>query len=191
MDAKGIFAVNRQTGKLLFHVRHPARLDENISTPIYHEGKLFISNGAGSDSKLFQLRSNGDEVQAEAVWTNKLLANSHGGVVLIDGRLYGATNKRGSGFACIRFENGEDIFIDRKIARGSFALADGMFYILTEFGEVVIARPQEKSFEVLARLQLPDAEGGQAYAHPALKNDRFYVRIGKTLHCIKVQKRQR
>ncbi len=39
MDAKGLFAVNRSTGKLQFHVWHPARLDENITTPIYHDGK--------------------------------------------------------------------------------------------------------------------------------------------------------
>jgi outer membrane protein assembly factor BamB len=186
MDAKGVFVVNRQTGKLLFHIRHPARLDENISTPIYYDSKLFISNGAGSDSKLLQLHSDGDEVTAETVWTNKLLANAHGGVIMLDGLLYGATNKRGSGFACIRFDDGADMFLDRKITRGSFDFASGLFYILTEFGEIVIAKPQEKSFEVLARLQLPGAEGGQAYAHPVLKKNRFYVRIGGTLHCVRV-----
>ncbi|GHT46045.1 hypothetical protein FACS189454_06550 [Planctomycetales bacterium] len=186
MDAKGVFAVNRQSGKLLFHFRHPARLDENITTPIYHDGKLFISNGAGSDSKLLRLRSGGDDVTAEEIWTNKLLANSHGGVILIESLLYGATNKRRSGWACIRFADGSDVFFDRSITRGSFVFSGGLFYILTEFSEIVIAKPLEKSFDVLARLQLPGGEGGQSYSHPVLKQNRFYVRIGETLHCVRV-----
>jgi outer membrane protein assembly factor BamB len=186
MDAKGIFAVNRQTGRLLFHAAHPARLDENISTPIYHDGRLFLSNGAGSDSKLLTLHADGEDVHAEILWTNRLLANSHGGVTLLNGRFYGATNKRGGGLACIRFEDGADLFLDRKITRGSFDLADGVFYILTEFGEMIAARPQETGFDILARLQLPDAEGGQAYAHPVVRGNRFYARIGNSLHCIQI-----
>ena len=184
MDAKGLFAVNRQTGKLLFHVRHPARLDENITTPIYHDGRVFITNGAGSNSKLLRLVVQGDEVHAEEVWTNQLLANAHQGVVLLNGLLYGATNIRGTGFACIRWDNGIDVFLDRNIVRGSFVLVDDLFFILTEFGEVVVAKPAEKNLDVFTRLQLPNADGGQVYAHPVVDGDRLYVRIGPTLFCI-------
>ena len=184
MDAKGLFAVNRKTGKLLFHVRHPARLDENVMNPIYHDGKIFISNGAGSDSKLLKLSVQGDTVNAEEVWTNELLANSTQGVVLRDGLLYGATNKRGSGFACIRWDDGSDVFLDRKITRGSFDITGDLFFILTEFGEIVIAKPMEKNFDVFARLEFPDAQGGQAYAHPIVRDNRMYVRIGPVLYCV-------
>ena len=188
MDAKGMFAVNRQSGTLLFHIRHPARLDENISTPIYHAGKLFVTNGAGSDSKCFRLVRKGDDVEAKEIWSNHLMANSHGGVVLLDGKLYGATNKRGGGFVCIDFQTGADVFLDRRITRGSFDIQDGVFYILTEFGEVVVAVPKEKNFEVLARLQLPGGEDGQTYSHPVMYGNRFYTRIGEKLHCIEVRK---
>jgi len=185
LDAKGLFVVNRQTGKLFFHVRHPARLDENITTPIYHEGHIFITNGAGSNSKMLRLVVQGETVSAEEVWTNDLLANSHQGVVLLNGLLYGTTS-RGSRFACIRWNDGSDVFLDRNIVRGSFDLADELFYILTEFGEVVVAKPAATSFEVFARLQLPDADGGQAYAHPVVHGDKMYVRIGPTLYCIQI-----
>ncbi|MDR1964599.1 MAG: PQQ-like beta-propeller repeat protein [Planctomycetaceae bacterium] len=188
MDAKGIFVVDRQNVQLLFHVRHPARLDENITTPIYHNNQLFIYNGAGSDSKLLKLFLDGETIRVKELWTNHLLANTHGGVKLLDGQLYGATNKRGGGIACICFENGADRFLDRKITRGSFDVVDGVFYILTEFGEVVVAKPNEKAFTILTRLQLPDAEDGQAYAHPVVHNNRLYVRINETLHCIEIRK---
>ncbi len=187
MDAKGLFAVNRETGKLQFHFRHPARLDENITTPIYHDGKIFITNGAGSDSKLLKLTVQNGKVNAEEVWTNRLLANSHHGVVLRDGLLYGATNKRGGGFACIRWNDGSDVFLDRNIVRGSFDMAGDLFFILTEFGEIVVARPAEKNFDVFARLQLPDADDGQAYAHPTLHGDKLLLRIGPTLYCVQCE----
>ena len=185
MDAKGLFALNRRTGKLLFHVRHPARLDENITTPIYRDGKIFITNGAGSDSKLLKLSVQDETVNVDTVWTNHLLANSHQGVVLRNGLLYGATNKRGGGFACIRWDDGSDVFLDRNIVRGSFALADDLFFILTEFGEIVVAEPAERQYDVLTSLQLPDADDGQVYAHPTVHGDRLYVRIASTLYCAK------
>lgn len=188
MDAKGLFVVDRQNGKLLFHVSHPARLDENISTPIYHDGKLFITNGAGSDSKLIRLIEKDGSLQAEEAWTNRLLANSHGGIVLRDGLLYGATNRRGGGFACIRFDDGKDVFLDRNITRGSFDTSTGtlgdLFFILTEFGEVVVAQAKEKQFDILIRHELSGGEQGQAYAHPVVHGNRFYARIGDTLHCL-------
>jgi outer membrane protein assembly factor BamB len=184
MDAKGLFAVNRKTGKLLFHFRHPARLDENITTPIYREGKIFISNGAGSDSKLLKLSAQGDTVNAEEVWSNEFLANSCQGVTLLNGLLYGATNKRGTGFACIRWDDGSDVFLDRNIVRGSFDIAEDKFFIMTEFGEIVVAQPAEKNFDVLARLQLPDGDKGQAYAHPKVFGKRMYARIGAVLYCV-------
>ena len=185
MDAKGLFAIHRQTGKLLFHVRHPARLDENITTPIYHEGQIFITNGAGSNSKMLRLVVQGDTVTAEEVWTNQLMANSHQGIALRNGLLYGTTSW-GSRFACIRWEDGSDVFLDRNIVRGSFDIADDLFYILTEFGEIVVAKPAETNFDVLARLQLPDADRGQAYAHPVVYGNRMYVRIGPTLYCVQI-----
>ncbi len=188
MDAKGLFAVNRETGKLQFHFRHPARLDENITTPIYRDGRIFITNGAGSDSKLLKLSVSDGDVSAEEVWANRLLANSHQGVVLLDGLLYGATNKRGGGFACIRWDDGGDVFLDRTIVRGSFDIAGGFFFILTEFGEIVLAQAAEKNFEVLSRLQISEADDGQVYAHPTLAGDRLYVRIGPKLYCVQWEK---
>ena len=111
------------------------------------------------------------------------MANSHQGVVLQNGLLYGTTS-RGSRFACIRWDDGSDVFLDRNIVRGSFDIADDLFFILTEFGEVVVAKPAEKNFDVFTRLQLPDADSGQVYAHPVVNGDRLYVRIGSTLYCI-------
>ncbi len=188
MDAKGVFVVHRQSGQLQFHIRHPARLDENIFNPIYHDGALLVSNGAGSDTKCFKLVRDGESVQAKELWTNQLLANAHGGVTLIDDRLYGSTNKRGGGFACIRWKDGTDVFLDRKITRGSFALEDGLFYILTEFGELVVAKPRETDFDVLFRLELSGAKQGQAYSHPVVQGNRLYVRIGTMLYCFEIVK---
>ncbi|MCL2743266.1 MAG: PQQ-binding-like beta-propeller repeat protein [Planctomycetaceae bacterium] len=184
MDAKGLFAVNRKTGKLLFHFRHPARLDENITTPIYRDGKIFITNGAGSDSKLLKLSAQNEMVNAEEVWTNRLMSNAHQGVVLRNGLLYGATNKRGGGFACIRWDDGADVFLDRNIVRGSFDVADDIFFVLTEFGEIVVAKPAERNFDVLTRLQLPKGSTGQVYTHPVVSGNRLYVRVGQVLYCI-------
>lgn len=195
-DAKGLFVLDAKSGELFFHFIHRARLDENISTPIYHAGSLFLTNGAGSDSILLKLKTAekvyektgqaGISVSYEEVWENKLLANSHGGVVLIGGKLYGSTNKMGGGWACIGWDEGENIFLDRKLARGSVCSAGGLLYILSEFGELILAKPGDDCFEVRGRLQLPGEHNGQVYAHPVICDKRLYVRIGDLLYCFDV-----
>lgn len=187
-DAKGIFVLDAESGELYFHFDHRARLDENISTPIYKDGALFVTNGAGSDSVLLKLTPTQDALKYEVLWKNRLLANSHGGVVLIDGLLYGATNKRGSGWACVRWKDGEDVFFDRKTVRGSLCYAEGLLYILTEFGELVLAKPGREALEVRGRYLLPGEHTGQVYAHPAICDKRLYARIGHRLYCFDIAK---
>ena len=189
MDAKGVFAVNRKTGKLMFHQDHRARLDENITSPIFHVDRLFVTN-AVSDSKQLKLILTGpDKIETEIVWTNRLLANSHGGVTLHNGRLYGSTSKSGTGFACISWEDGANVFHDTEnVVRGSFAVDtdNATFYILTEFGEVIICHPEETGFSVQKRWQLPGGEIGNTYAHPTLHGNRLYIRISGILYCFEV-----
>ncbi|MGL6194273.1 MAG: PQQ-binding-like beta-propeller repeat protein [Thermoguttaceae bacterium] len=180
VDAKGIFAISLESHKLLFHFPLPARLDENISTPIFHNGMLFISNGAGSDSVMLELAN---DFTAEEKWHNKTLANAHGGVVLIDGRIYGTTNKRGGGWACVDWDTGTDIFFDKNIVRGSLTVADGLIYILTEFGEVILAKPEETGLEIRGKISLPEDEDGAVYAHPVVCGTKLYVRVGPKLYC--------
>ena len=102
-----------------------------------------------------------------------------------DSRVYITGNFEGSSaIFCFHATDGRTVFFDRNIVRGSFDIAEEMFFILTEFGEIVVAKPLEKNFEVFVRLELPGGKDGQAYSHPIVHGNRMYVRIGPVLYCV-------
>ena len=61
-----------------------------IPTPICVGDTVYITSGYGAGSKL--VRIGGKE--ASDVWENKVMKNHHGGVVLVDGHLYGRKEPR-------------------------------------------------------------------------------------------------
>ena len=65
-----------------------------ISTPIYHDGHIYVSSAYGAGCMLVRLKPNHE---VEEVYANKVMKNHHGGVLRIDGYLYGYSD--GAGFA--------------------------------------------------------------------------------------------
>src|SRR5205814_7480917 len=67
----------------------------NIPTPIVLGDRIFSSVGYGKGGALVKLTADGDKVTAEEVYFNKQLTNKHGGVVLVDGYVYGDSDDSG------------------------------------------------------------------------------------------------
>ena len=88
--AKSVVGVNADTGRLLWRVEHVTPFDENINTPIFHKGCVFICSRT-TGSRLFCLNVDGERASVEEVWKSKLLESQHGGIILLDGYLYGAS----------------------------------------------------------------------------------------------------
>ena len=57
------------------------------------------------------------------------MQNHHGGVVLVDGYLYGFNN---SILTCLEFATGKMMWRHRSVGKGSLTYADGHLYILSE-----------------------------------------------------------
>ena len=72
--------------------KHVTPFDENIFTPIYHDGHVFISTMAVG-SVMLRINVDGDRAAVDEVWRSKELDNKHGGVLLLAGYLYGAADQ--------------------------------------------------------------------------------------------------
>ncbi len=86
LTAKALIGVDADTGALLWHVRHESYADENVMSPIFHEGHLFIST-LFAGSVLWQVNIEKDKVSLETVWRNLEMDNHHGGVILWNSNL--------------------------------------------------------------------------------------------------------
>lgn len=177
MDAKAVVGVNADTGALLFRHPHETKYDVNVLLPLYHEGQVFVSSGYGTGSQMIKLSVDGKKVAAEQVWENKKLDNHHGGVILLDGYLYG-TNSRGQ-WMCLDWRTGEAKWAEKGIGKGSLTFADGLLYGFNESENkrtVGLIKPSPEAYEQISEFQLPEGGKGNCWAHPVVIGGRLYLR---------------
>jgi outer membrane protein assembly factor BamB len=135
-----------------------------------------------------------DGEKAEDVWKNKVMKNHHGGVVLVDGYLYGFSDA--GGLVCQDFKTGEKKWSEKGegIQKGAVHYADGMLYCLDEAeGSVFLVEASPKGFKESGRFSLPEVttlrEGtrGKVWTHPVVIGGRLYLRDQDLFFCFDVK----
>src|SRR5262249_17217926 len=151
---RGVVGIRAADGKFLWRYNSPHNTTANISTPVYHDGHVFAASAYGTGGGLVRLtRLATDEFQAEEVYFTKKMQNHHGGMVLIDGYLYGGN---GGQLACIEYLTGKVTWDERKPGKGSIAYADGRLYYRNESGPIVLIEPNPKEYVEHGRFAQPD-----------------------------------
>jgi alcohol dehydrogenase (cytochrome c) len=195
LTARALIGVAAADGKFLWRYDRPANgMGINISTPFYHDSRVFAASAYGAGGGLVKLSKDGNGgVKAEEVWFSKNIENHHGGVVLIDGALYGANGGNGGGYpVCLDFKTGEVLWNERdsdkrRLRKGSVAVADGRIYYRTEEGPIVLIEPSQKEYLERGRFEQPDRTRLPAWAHPVIANGKLYIRDQDTLFCYDVK----
>ena len=185
MTAKAAIGLNADTGELLWDFAHKTSYDCNIPTPIYHDGHIFIDSGYGSGGALLELTVAGKKASVKEVWRTKALDNHHGGIVLLDGYLYGSTHK--GQWVCLEFKTGKVMYTERGVGKGSITYADGMFYTYSEGGAAGLVKAGPSAHEVVSTFRVPKGGRGPYWAHPVVCNGRLYLRHDDALHCYDIK----
>ncbi|MBC8486341.1 MAG: PQQ-like beta-propeller repeat protein [Bacteroidetes bacterium] len=177
MTENSVLCIDASNGKLLWRHEHTNEWSVHPNTPLYHNGFIYYVSGYGSGGGLLKLSDDGNSVSK--VWTNRSLDNQMGGVIYLDGRLYGAGHKSRK-LICLDFETGEELFFTKTIQRGNTIYADGLLYCYDERGNVGLVKPEENSFNVISEFKVPYG-ANQHWAHLVIHNKRLYVRHGTSL----------
>ena len=164
--------VRASDGKLMWRYGNVANNTANITTPVYSNGKVFFTSAYGTGGALLGLRATGQDVSAQEIYFTRNMQNHHGGVVLVDGYLYGFNN---SILTCLEFETGKVMWRDRSVGKGSVAYADGHLYVLSEDNVVGLVEASPKGYREAGRFTIPD-QGWPSWAHPVISGGRLYVR---------------
>lgn len=195
LTARGLIGVAAADGKFLWRYDKPANgMGINCSTPIYQDGLVFAASayGAGGGAvKLSKDASGG--IKAEEVYSTRRMQNHHGGMIVLDGCLYGANGGNEGGYLlCLNFKTGEVLWDARDVPerpapKGSIAYADGRLYYRTERGAVLLIEPNSKEYRERGRFEQPDRTRLPAWAHPVIANGKLYIRDQDTLYCYDVK----
>jgi outer membrane protein assembly factor BamB len=195
LTAKALIGVVASDGKFLWRYDPPAnRMGINCSTPIHHDGMVFAASAYGAGGGLVKLTRTADGgVKAEEIYATRKMQNHHGGMILLDGCLYGANGGNEGGFLlCLDFKTGNVLWdgrddAGRRAPKGSVALADGRLYYRTEKGTMLLIEPSPKEYIEHGRFEQPNRTRLPAWAHPVVANGHLYVRDQDLLLCYDVK----
>jgi outer membrane protein assembly factor BamB len=185
LTSEAAVGVRASDGKLMWRYGNVANGTANITTPVYADGKVFFTSAYGTGGALLGLRAAGEENRAQEIYFTSNMQNHHGGVVLVDGYLYGFSN---SILTCLEFTTGKVMWRDRSVGKGSVAYADGHLYILSENNVVGLVEASPSGYREKGRFPVPD-QGWSSWAHPVVSGARLYIRDQEILASYDVRAR--
>jgi outer membrane protein assembly factor BamB len=187
LTSKGIIGVNADNGELLWHVKHKSYADENVLMPIYHNGQVFISTLQAGSVK-WKINVKDGKASLEEIWRTEELDNHHGGVLLLNGNLYGTSTSRNRNlWVCLDWKTGKNKYMDKGVGKGSLTYADGMLYTLSEDSVMGLVRPTPAGHELVSSFKIPKGGKGKSWAHPVVCSGRLYIRHGDFLYAYSVR----
>lgn len=193
MLAESVIGVDAADGHILWRDPYTdyQSTTKNIKpvTPVASGRRVYFTGGYDTGGTLLELSTDGSSFTRK--WADTTLDNHHGGVILIDGYLYGA-NWKGNGdgdWVCLDWETGKVMYEEDWYCKGSTTYADGMLYCYEEKrGNVGLVRPTPDGFEVVSSFQITEGDG-QHWAHPVVCDGVLYVRHGDVLMAFDVRAR--
>ena len=152
--SKAAVGVRASDGKLMWRNSSAANGSANCTTPVFADNKVFFTSSYGTGAALLGLSAQNGVVRAKELYFTKNMMNHHGGVVLVNGYIYGFHGD--AGLTCIEFATGKRMWANRSVGKGSLAYADGMLYLLSENRIVGLAEANPNAYVEKSRFTTPD-----------------------------------
>lgn len=165
------------TGTLLWQYEHINDTGVHPNIPVYINGYLYCTSGYGKGGEMLKLSDDGNSVTE--VWKNSELDSRTGGVVVLNGRIYGSGDRNRKIF-CLDWKTGKQIFSTREMAPATLIANDGLLYIYSESGKVYLVEPKVDGFSILNSFAVPFGANPH-WAHLVIKDKKLYVRHGTSL----------
>jgi outer membrane protein assembly factor BamB len=183
----GVVGVAAADGKFLWRYDRPANGTANCSMPVAGEAGVFAASNYGTGGGLVRLTRDGGEVKAQEVYFTREMKNHHGGMVLLNGYLYGADDP--GLLTCLDFKTGRVKWEDRAPGKGSLIAADGMLIFRNEGGPVVLVEASPDGYKERGRFTPPNRTEHNAWSYPVVANGRLYLRDQDTMICYDLRAR--
>lgn len=178
---RGIVGVRASDGAFLWSYNRVANDTANISTPVVSGDYVFAATGYQTGSGMVKLAKTADGVSATEQWflDGRSFQNHHGGVVLVDGHLYGGQGHRMGLPICVEFATGKKVWGGdiRNEGQGSAAIAyaDGNLVFRYENGTVVLIEATPAGYREKGSFKIPNASPLN-WPYPAISDGKLFLR---------------
>lgn len=174
----GTVGIRASDGAVMWGQREGSNGTANCSAPLFHDGHVFVSSDYGTGGALFRLTSNGGQTRSDSVYFNKEMKNHHGGMVVVDGYLYGTD---GGTLKCINMITGRTAWRGRSVGKGAVTYADGHIVLRGEGGGVALFEASKREYVEKGNFDQPQRSGRSAWAHPVIADGKLFLRDMDTL----------
>ena len=184
-----VVGIAAKDGDMLWKVPYDGKT-ATIPTPIVQGNQVYITNGYGVGSFSFTIDQGNQTTMVfdETSGSNKVMKNHHGGVILLDGKIYGYSD--GPGWTCQDFKTGALVWSEKKaLGKGAISYADGHFYCLDETnGDIALIDASPSGWKEEGRFRLDPqtsirTQQGRVWTHPVISNGRLYLRDQDLIFC--------
>ena len=190
-----VFGVDPETGAMVWSDNQwipdasaKEWLNAMINCPVFYKGKLLVSLGDAHGCTMYQMAD--DLSSVKLLWKNKELDFYMGGMVEIDGVVYGSTGDKHK-WAAVDIETGKVLYHQAWAGgkgRGALIMADDMFYMFDERrGMMGLARINPEKLDVVSEFRITDGSGAY-FSHPTIFDGILYVRHGASLAAYNIKK---
>ncbi len=187
--AKSVAGISAKEGKILWKIEIPAYKTAVIPTPVYHDHTVYVTSGYNAGCTYIRLVKQGDAFTADTLYANKNMVNHHGGVVLIDGHIYGYSDPHG--WVCQELKSGKSVWKkrDKEAGKGAVLAVNDRLLLLSERGGLLtIIDASPDGWKEYGRMEFPERTqiktiDNMIWAHPVIANGKLYLRDHDLLFC--------
>lgn len=188
--ASYVFAVDASDGTIAWKFKHldindqidPGGKTIKCVTPVFHDGRIFVTGGYNHGGMMLELTESGKNVKL--AWTDFTFDVHHGGVVLVNGYIYGSNwlNNSDGNWCCLDWNTGKKMYEEHWNCKGSIISAENLLYIYDEKrGNVGLARANPEKFDLIGSFKITQGANGPFWAHPVIHHGKLYIRHGNAL----------
>ncbi len=189
----GVISVAAKDGKFLWGYDKIANTTANVPTPLVFGNFIFASTGySDGGSALLEIKPARGGLQPREVYYKnaKTLQNHHGGMVLIDDKIYMGHGHNNGFPCCIDIKTGDPVWgPQRGPGKESAAItyADGHLYFRYQDATMTLIEATTTGFALKGQFE-EGFGGGNRWAQPVIANGKMYLRTNGQLACYDVRK---
>ena len=176
---KYIVGISASNGHALWEIPFETEYVQNIVTPVMYKQTLILS---GLDKGVFaiNLARRDPKGTPEQLWKTTEVSMYMSSPVVFGDYVYGLSNKRKGQFFCLDARTGKTQWLSNgREGDNTAAVVAGQFLLmLTDGGELVVARADPKQFEVIKKYSVADSP---TWAHPVLVGKRVLIKDASSL----------
>ena len=179
---RALVALDPLTGSLLWRTNYPFGYSTSLAaSPAVYSNLVFVTGYYSQGSAAFEIRYTNATHVPRLLWSSTAHQSHWSTPVCYRGCLFGqfTPDSANAQLRCLDLWTGTPKWATNGFGRGSVLLVDDHLLVITERGDLVLARPDTNSYTEVARfLAMPDfhTDTNKCWNAPAVADGKVYLR---------------